>query len=100
MAKIRNVHRGVSEQLHHAYGSYDLLNQKFAKRFGQFTGEELVRLMRVLAIIVFARASQMSAAVEKEQSALLQRAIDVAGELEVSYFGTEWRLDSFTKKVA
>src|SRR5437773_4468285 len=86
----------ISEQLF-AIGVTRLLNERFAERFTHFTAEELDRLLLVLEKIVSARGSQMPKALEKEESALLQRAIDVAGELEVSG-DRAWRLDTFTKK--
>jgi|SRR5437016_1145026 len=89
----------LSEQLFAEGMTRRLLNEKFAERFTHFTAEELDQLLWVLELIVSARGSQKPKALEKDQSVLLQRAIDVAGELEVSG-DRAWRLDSFTKKVA
>jgi len=91
------VYQGrISEQL---YTASEALNERFAQRLSQFGHGELLRLVRILDSILRGRAAQEPAEVSEEDSALLQRAIDVAGDLEVSWdWHRPWRLDSFAKK--
>lgn len=93
------VYRGpISEQLYSRMAE-GTLNERVAQRLSQFSQRELLDLSVVLTHITYTRLRQQAAEVSQEDGMLLQRAIDVVGELEVSWdWETRWRLDSFAKK--
>ncbi len=87
----------ISEHLFHSRANV-ALNEKFSERFGSLSPDELSRLPSLLDRLLMRRGTAQTSQLTQEDNNLLQRAIDAAGDLDVSYFHKVWRLDSFRKK--
>jgi hypothetical protein len=86
----------IADHLHHSY--HGLYNKKYADRLGGFTEEELDNARWLFSTLLENRRDRIPTDLDPESATLLNRLIDVAGDLEVSSVNGVARLDSFQTK--
>jgi hypothetical protein len=85
----------ISPLLYDRYSGNEWLNKRHAERFGTFQEDELQKLRQVLDSCTFAKEFRQPALLSRMQSELLNRAIEVAGDLRVADLSHVYRVRDF-----